>query len=393
MLQWSVIALLGLAVLMVNSAQMEPAGGTPMLQQLLIGRPTLYAGLAISVMLLVSRLDPMRLYRARGVANPIPWMLLVAVALSAVALVPGVGATINGSSRWLHLGPRQFGLTFQPSELAKWAMVLAVAWWCGRRSGAMHRFRAGFAPAVLLIGLVCGLIVVEDFGTAALIGTVALVLLVAGGVRWWQAGLLLPVGLAGAAAMIVTSPYRVQRLTTFLDPYADPQGAGYQPIQMMAAIAFGQRGIGNGIAKQGYLPADSTDAILAVICEEIGFAGAAMVIALYLVILWVGLGVLKRCRWPFGRLVTLGVLLTIGLQAAMNIAVVTVTVPTKGIALPLLSSGGTGWVLCAAAIGLVVAIDRSANEAEVEPDLVRRRLSGNRLRDADHQPAAEARPA
>jgi cell division protein FtsW len=167
----------------------------------------------------------------------------------------------------------------------------------------------------------------------------------------------------------------VKRLLVFADPFADAQGAGYQPIQMMAAIADGNRGLGNGIAKMGYLPTDTSDAIFAIVCEEMGVAGAALVLGVYVVMLWTAVGVMRDCRAgpaaSFGRLLTLAVIGTVGLQALMNIAVVTVVVPTKGIALPLLSSGGTGWVLCAAAIGLVAAVDRMnrrhAEATEAEP--------------------------
>lgn len=369
MMQWSVITLLGLAVLMVNSASMTVGRMTVTWHQLLAGRPTLYAVIAIVVMMGVGRIDLRKVYAARGFTNPIPWLLLIAVALCVVALIPKFSAEINGSRRWLFLGPRKLGLTFQPSELAKWTMVLAVSWWCARRAGVMQRFNAGLLPMLVLIAVVCGLIVKEDLGTTALISAVAMGLLIAGGAKLWQLGLLLPVGLAGLGAMIFYSPYRVQRLLTFMDPYADPRKYGYQPIQMMAAIAEGNRGLGNGIAKMGYLPADTTDAIFAIVVEELGVGGAALVMVLFLILLWTAFGVVRDCKWVFGKMVGLGVILTLGLQAVMNIAVVTVVVPTKGIALPFLSSGGTGWVMCAAAMGLLVALDR-INQEEVEAEKI-----------------------
>jgi cell division protein FtsW len=158
------------------------------------------------------------------------------------------------------------------------------------------------------------------------------------------------------------------RLTAFVDPWADPRGIGYHPIQSMLAIAMGGlsgRGLGNGIQKFGYLPEDTTDFIFAIICEELGLGGAALVVALYMAILWIGLGILRDCRDTFSRLVGIGVLMTIGLQALINMAVVTVVVPTKGIALPLISAGGTGWILTAAAAGLLAALD-AANHLQDE---------------------------
>jgi cell division protein FtsW len=225
----------------------------------------------------------------------------------------------------------------------------------------------GLLPAVGLIAVACALIVVEDFGTAALIAAVCGALLLAGGARWWQLLMLAPPAIGVCAWAIVTSPYRMQRLMTFLHPWQDPKGAGYHPIQSMLAFAEGGlagSGLGGSIQKF-YLPEDTTDFLFPIIAEELGLAGAATIVALFLVILWVGFGVIKDCRDTFSRLLGLGVLLMLGTQAAMNIAVTTVVVPTKGIALPLVSAGGTGWVVTAAAVGLLAALD-NANHLEAE---------------------------
>ncbi len=336
----------------------ENAGGGATIDRLFTGRPMVYALLALGAMWLSSRLDLRRIYAVRGIANPIPWLLLGSIILCVLALLPGVGAVINSSARWLKIGYGPFSITFQPSEFAKWSLVAALAWWCARRGGAMRHFSVGLLPGLVMTGIVCSIIIKEDLGTAVLIGTVAVGLLLAGGARWWHLAMMRPAAAMGIGAMIVTSPYRVQRLLTFLNPYADAQGAGYQSIQMMAAISRSNRGLGNGIAKQGYLPADVTDGIFAIICEELGLAGAMIVAGLLVGLLWTMLGILRDCRWAFGRLYILGVMLTLGVQSIMNIAVVTVVVPTKGIALPFVSSGGTGWVLSAAAVGFVIAIDR-----------------------------------
>ena len=371
MLQWSVITLLCVAVVMVNSASMSMGSDPVSLKALLLGRPTIYAALAIAVMWFTSHLDIRKAYSARGVANPVIWLLILAIGLCVVALLPTpISATINGSRRWLFLGPRSWGLTFQPSELAKWSLAIALAWWCARHAGSMRRFWAGLVPALLITAIVCGLIITQDLGTAALIGAVALVVLLAGGSRWWHIGAMVLPAVGAVAAMIAISPYRVKRLLAFLDPFADPQGIGYHPIQSMVAFAHGATPWGLGSGPQnlgGYLPADTTDFLFAVICEELGLAGAAMVIGLYLVLLWTAISIVRDCRHPFGRLLGFAVLLTIGLQAVMNIAVVTVMVPTKGIALPFLSSGGTGWVMCAASVGLLAAIDRVNQVESLEP--------------------------
>lgn len=367
-LLWCVVALLATAALMTQSASLSVAGQRLSTLDLLTSRSAIYALLAIGAMLLFSHFDLRGIYQTRSIFNPVPWLVPVAVGLCVVVLLPGMGAEINGSRRWLFLGPSSWALTFQPSELAKWITVVAMAWWLARRAGAMHRVRDGLLPPLVLLGLVCGLIVIEDLGTAVLIGSVGLTLLLAGGARIWQLLLLVPVALGGMVFIIIRSPYRVQRLLTFLDPYKDADGAGYQPIQMMAAISQGGQGLGNGIYKLGYLPADTTDGVFAIIVEELGLAGAVGVMGLILLMLWTMYGVARDCHFGFGRLVALGVMLMIGLQAVMNIAVVSVVVPTKGIALPLLSAGGTGWVMTAAAVGLVVAIDRlNQIDSETQP--------------------------
>ncbi len=373
-----VVALLGLAVVMVHSAGMTVSTTHHGTLAILTSRNAAFAAAAIAAMLLAWRINIREAYRSHGWFNPLAWALFIAVLLQFLTLVPHVGKEVNGARRWLAIGP----ITFQPSELVKWVMVLAVAWWCARRGGIIHRFWHGLVPIGVLVAAGCGLIIKEDLGTAALIGMVSLAMLIAGGARLWQLLLVIPPAVAALAIAIAYSPYRRARLLAFSDPWADPRGIGYHPIQSMLAVAQGGptgMGVGYGIQKFGYLPEDTTDFIFAIICEEMGMAGAMLVIGLYLAILWTGLGIVRDCKDTFGRLVGLGVLLTVGLQATINIAVVTVVVPTKGIALPLISSGGTGWIVTAFMLGLVASLDE-ANRLEphinrVErPEPVRRTL-------------------
>jgi cell division protein FtsW len=207
--------------------------------------------------------------------------------------------------------------------------------------------------------------VLEDLGTGLLVGMVAALVLLAAGARVWQMAALAPPALAMLGVAVASSPYRIKRLTSFLDPFADPERTGFHMIQSMQAVANGKlfgRGLGHGLQKFGYLPEVRTDFIFAVICEELGVAGAAIVVALYLGLLWAGYSILKNERSQMLRLVALGVLATVGLQALINLAVVTGLGPTKGIALPMLSSGGTGWILTAASLGLLVAMDRTREQ-------------------------------
>lgn len=372
-LQWIVVSMLGLAVVMVNSAGMGVGRDeAATIGSILTGRPVIYAAIAIIFMAIVGRVDIRRLFAARGVNNLIAWFTIAAIALCVLALIPGLGRNVNGSSRWLYIGPQSWNFSFQPSELAKWAVVLSLAWWAARRAGTMRHLMGGLFPAIGLLALVCGLVAIEDLGTAVLIAAVGGVMILAAGAQWKHMALAIPPAIIAVVAFIITSPYRVQRLTAFVDPWADPEGVGYHPIQSLLAISGGEltgRGLGNGLQKFGYLPEDTTDFVFAVVCEELGIAGAIMVVAMYLAFAWVSLGIIRECRHAFGRLLGLGVIAVVTLQALINLAVVTVVVPTKGIALPLISSGGTGWVATATGIGLLVAIDRLNRHERTEAGL------------------------
>ncbi len=348
---------------MVHSAGFAIHADQPQtgLSGMLTSRHMIYAVLAVLGMLVAGRINVSRFSRCRSWCNPLFLLIALSLLLAALTFVPGFGRSVNGATRWLYLGPRSWGISFQPSELVKWVMVPAIAWWCTKYSVRMHRFGQGLMVPLSLLALACGLIVIEDLGTAVLIAAVGGCLLLAGGARWWQLVLITPPGLAAVAASIMNSPYRLNRLTAFLDPWSDPAGAGYHPIQSMMAFAQGGlHGTGLGMSVQKYyLPEDTTDFLFPIICEELGFAGAVLIVLFLLTILWTSFSVLRNCRDPFSRLVVLGVMLTFGLQSVMNIAVVTVMVPTKGIALPLISAGGTGWIMTAFALGLVTAVDHA----------------------------------
>ncbi|QDU72376.1 Peptidoglycan glycosyltransferase FtsW [Mucisphaera calidilacus] len=349
----------------------------------LTSRHTLYALIAVAALLLAPMIDVRAIYRHHSWRNPLFWVVIASLALVVLTMVPGWGVRVNGATRWLRL----LGVQFQPSELVKWTLLGALAWWGARRASVLSSVSLGLVPPLVLMAVSCGLIAPQDLGSAALIGVVAVAILLAAGARFWQVGLLAIVGVAGVVAMAVTTPYRFRRLTAFLDPWADPAGAGYHPIEAMTAFAHGGvwgTGLGNSVRKY-YLPEDTTDFLFPILTEELGLLGAATVIVLLLIVLWAGYAVLRSCNDLFGRLFALGVLLTFGLQALMNLAVVTCLMPTKGIALPLLSAGGTGWIVTAFALGLVAGLDRGgrvvgvASEPElvVEPDpkpVARRRL-------------------
>ena len=213
---------------------------------------------------------------------------------------------------------------------------------------------------MLVVSLLCGLIMLEDLGTALLIGAVAALLLLAAGAKLWHLGLIALPSLGVITAAIVSTPYRLTRLQSFMNPWADPAGDGYHVVQSMTALAgggIGGRGLGNGVQKFGYLPEDTTDFIFSVISEELGVLGGVVVVSLLLTLAWTGWSIIRSQTQPQRQLLALGITITIIGQAMMNLMVVTAMAPTKGIALPLISSGGTGWIMTAFMLGLLAGLD------------------------------------
>ena len=371
-----VIALLVTGTVLVNSASLTTAGGPgTTIQELLIGRNTMFAVAAVIFLWLGTLVRVEGIFTRRGWSSPIPWLLGTIIVGLVLVHVPGIGREVNGANRWIAIGP----VGLQPSEIAKWGVPLIVAWHCCRRTGALGTFWKGFVPPFALVSFIAALVAVEDLGTAVLIVMVSLCMLVAAGVRLWHVGLLLPAAGAAFVGLVVTSPYRMNRIMAYMDPYKDAQGKGYHVIQSMAAIAGGGlpgRGLGNGIQKFGYLPEATTDFIYAIACEELGIVGAIGILALFAMLALTGLAIATSTAkvraadgsehrvgltTNFESLVALGFTLTVTLQALINVAVVTGLAPTKGIALPLISRGGTGWILTAFSLGMVAAIARASD--------------------------------
>ncbi|HCA38749.1 MAG TPA: hypothetical protein DEO92_03605, partial [Phycisphaerales bacterium] len=326
-------------------------------------RTTLLAIAAVAALLL-GRSIPVAWTTSRTVAVT---SIVVAGVLLAFVLVPGIGSKVNGARRWINFGP----IGFQPSELAKWALLLFLAWYGATRVRHMGQFRRGLLPALAVVGLLCGLILLEDLGTAVLIGTVATIMLIAAGARLKHMIMLAVPAAAALLAAIAVEPYRLKRLQIFLDPWADPEGKGYHVIQSMAAIhggGIGGRGLGNGIQKFGYLPEDTTDFIFSIITEEFGLLGTTLLVGLFITLLWAGWRIVTSQVRPERQLLALGIIAMVSLQTLMNLLVVTGLAPTKGIALPLVSSGGTGWVMTAFMLGVLARLDPTAPAASTLPN-------------------------
>lgn len=358
----SALALLCLGVVMVHSAGMGVGGAEPVtFVSILFSQTTIYAALAMVCLFLASRYPiEKNLTTCRG-GSALAWLLPAIVIVCLLVYVPVIGRGVNGARRWVSLSGFGVPFGFQPSEIAKWGLPLALAWHLGRQRHRMDRFFVGALPAMLALGGVAGLIALEDLGTGVLIAVAGGVVLLAGGVRLKHILPAAPVAIVLLVVAVMMEPYRVRRVLSFLDPWGDPEGAGYHMLQSMSAVSGGEgfgRGLGFGLQKFGYLPEDQNDFLFAVVCEEMGVVGAGLVILLYLVILWAGIRIMREQKRLAVRLVCLGIVTTIGVQAIINTVVVTGLGPTKGIALPLMSSGGTGWILTAASLGLIVGIER-----------------------------------
>lgn len=358
-----VLGLLFLGLIMVQSASAKvtdyPLWGLTAPGQ----KHAMFVGLSIVTFFLVGRFDYRKLNGKLSLLNPIAWILIVSLVTCTLVLVPHVGREVNGARRWLGFGPVQL----QPSELAKWAIVLFLAWWLAGKQNAIATFK-GLILTLLPVVVFAVLIVKEDFGTAALIAIASIAVLLAAEAKWWHLAIIVPPALAAGAFSVMHKSYRMQRMTAFVNPWADPRGVGYHMIQSLLSFSSGGvvgRGLGNGIQKLGYLPEDTTDFIFAVICEELGIFGAILTVALYLGILYVVWQIIRSQRDTFAKLLALGIGCMIGLQAAINIAVATVSVPTKGLSLPLVSAGGSGLIITSAALGLLYSITRFEEVTEL----------------------------
>jgi cell division protein FtsW len=379
-----VIGLLAIGVIMVTSADMRVRtvdGATPIAQvmtlsDVLTSRSAIYMLCAVAAMGFASLL-PVRRFASWVESGPTtapekkPWLgpgigillvgTLTLLAVCGLTYVPGLRHDVNGSNRWIMVPGLGEALTVQPSEIAKWGMIVVIAWYCSRRARVLSAFWVGLVPALIALGALAGFVVLEDLGTGALIGAIGALLLLAAGAKWWHFAALSPIPSAGVVAAIATSDYRMNRILAFLDPYKESEGIGYHTVQSLIAVSNGGGpgvGLGNSVQKLGYLPEGRTDFLFAILCEELGVGGAAMVVFLLLGIVWAGVQIARDERSGMLRLVALGIVGTLAMQAIINLAVVTAMAPTKGIALPLISSGGTGWLMTSFCLGVVVAIGR-----------------------------------
>ncbi len=287
-----------------------------------------------------------------------PALLLGILAALALVLIPAIGVTMNGARRWFRIA----GFSLQPAEFAKVIWVIYLSAFLERKGERVREFMAGFAPPMFICGVFGMLLLLEpDFGTSLVIGILTTSLLAVGGVPWLHMMALVPAALAVGYKFVYGSQYRWERIKAFLDPWKDPLDTGYQLIQSWIAVGSGGflgKGLGDGQQKLYYLPEPHTDFILAVIGEELGFAGIFIVIALFVTVCWIGISIAQRARDQFGGLLALGMTLMLTIQAFINMAVVLGLFPTKGLPLPFVSYGGSAFIANCMAVGILVNVSR-----------------------------------
>lgn len=315
-------------------------------------RQGLFAVLGVAVMFLVARMD----YQYFRILS-VPFML-IAIALLVLVAIPGIGVVRNGARRWIELGFFQV----QPSEIAKLAVIMCFSAMISVYKDRMKTFRYGIVPFVAILGVIAGLMALEPhLSGIVLIVCVGGALMFAGGVQWgWFAGVA-GVGVAAGALLIKLMPYAQERIEIWRNPFIDPRGKGFQPIQSLYAIGSGGLfglGLGKSRQKYLYLPEEHNDFVFAIVCEELGLIGAILILLLFAALIMRGYWIAIHSRDRFGSLMVTGVTTLLALQVFFNVAVVTNLFPVTGVSMPFFSYGGSALLIQLAEMGIVLAVSR-----------------------------------
>ncbi len=318
-------------------------------------RQAFFAVIGVGLLLVLMRMD---YHWLRAVS---PLLMLAALAGLAAVLVPGIGVDRNGATRWIALGPLP---PFQPSEFAKLALIIYVSAWLTSTRRNVRSFAAGFAPFVLMVGLVAGLVMLEpDMGTTIIIVLTTVTLFFVAGGALSHLVAFMSIGGVTATFLVLTGGYRMDRITAFTSAEADPAGKGFHILQLLIALGSGGiTGLGIGASRQKffYVPGAHTDGIFAIIGEEMGFIGAMAVILLFAFLIYRGIRVMLNAPDNFGALLSLGVTSWIAYQALINIGGITRSIPLTGIPLPFVSYGGSALAATLAGVGILLSVSRYA---------------------------------
>ena len=358
------LALVGMGLVMVLSASSVEAFANYGSSFLFFRKQLLGAAMGVVVMVVVARLDYRRL---RPLVRPLFWLTLVGLL---AALVPGIGVSGGGSSRWLTFGP----LTVQPSELAKLSLILVAAHMLERKGRWVGDLRELTVPVLPMTAIACLLMLIQpDLGTAIITGASITVVLYLAGARIHHLGAILGGGGLAGAVFVLSKGYQRARFASFLHPWSDPLKGGYQIIQGQIALGSGSWfGVGLGASRQkwSFLPNAHTDFIFAIIGEELGLIGTLLVLATFAFFIYLGIRIARESPDRFGFLVAGGITAWIGIQALINIGAVTGLLPITGVPLPLISFGGTSLVVTLAGIGVLLSIARRGRPARADAVVV-----------------------
>ncbi len=312
----------------------------------------IFAVAGAGVAYLVSRFDYHHWHRVAVILLIVSYILLVVVLF------------MGGTKRWFRIGP----ISFQPSEVAKFALIVFLSDYISRHFKQMHTFTIGFLPPILVLGMMAGLLMMEPhLSCTVIISVLTISILFIGGINWRYLAIGAAILIAGLIFLVLFTDvigYAQKRLAYWFDPFSDMLGDGWQTVQSLFAIGsggvFGQ-GLGNSRQKHLYLPEPQNDFIFAIVCEELGFIGALVVVLLFAALVWRGFVIAMRAKDRFGKMLGIGLTIQVGLQALLNIGVVTGALPNTGISLPFFSYGGTSLMMLLMQMGVILSISRTAH--------------------------------
>lgn len=354
-----VVLLLTLGLVMVYSASAVVSAEWNGDEMYFLWRQIFALGLGL-VLCVTTALTPMRLIRRYGTA-----LYGAVLALLVLCYVPGIAYKANGASRWIGLGP----IHFQPSEFAKIAVMIVLADFLDRHRGHLGDLRVLARAALIPLPAMLLIFPEPDFGTTAIIAGLSMCMIFVAGLRLAHMAVVVGVGAGVGVPALLMEQYRVQRLTSFMDPWASLEGDGYHVIQGWIAMhsgGFWGQGLGNSVAKLHFLPEPWTDFIAAVLAEELGLVGIFVLLVLYGVFVWRGFSIARRSRDAFGMFLVACVTSMIGLQAFFNLAVVMGLVPPKGLVLPFISYGATALQAHLWCVGILLSVASEAKETAME---------------------------
>ena len=366
-LMLTTLALLAMGVVMVHSA-VATVGQRGAWYARMDIRHMMFAVAAAMVVLVAWRINYRVLFGGGRLPLLAGCVLLISLACQVLVFVPGIGHEVGGHYRWIRIGPAKYSIGFQPSELVKLSLIVFLAAWLSRKTIDVRSFKKTFLPAALLVGACVALVIKQDFGTAVVIATAAIVTMLLAGVPWYYLASLVPLGAGGFFKFVVLDPRRWGRIAALIDPWSLSNPAAYQPRQSLLAILTGGwfgKGPGRGMLKLGFLPEDSTDFIFSVYCEEWGFVGAMLLMGLVVAWILFARKAALRASDGFGKLLAGSIGFVIALQAVLHIAVDVVVAPPTGMGMPFVSAGGTALLMLAGATAMIVSVAARGTRADV----------------------------